>query len=653
MSRSHSNTTFSERHKSVSSHVIEGDELAQQLAIAMDPKKVAKLRRKRQFRIVQRLIWRYRRQWGPVLLLAATWITGSILHHVENGARTSVVVGFTGLGVLWLMSRRWIQSATDRKLVVIYAAGLVTWLSFAAAIGTESPMPAMLLIGGTIGALPWWRRYAIRGDSGQPRGAELIRAKWNELVGADGGVLPGSYLVNVERVQNGWQSTIQLRPGKHETTDAITALGKITSAYNTSMGSVVIEAMPDGNASRASMLLLEHNPLRSAQLWSGPQIDLETGIAPVGVHADDTEALWRWWMPGSGAVHSLVSGTTGSGKSRFLDLLIASAAHCGLIVPWVIDPQYGQSLPFWVNNVDWAATTAQEAKRMLRTAVAIMNDRSKRFATMHWTDDKGRILVGKHFFDPTPQIPLIHIWVEEAHEILSDDEARVLIERIAKLGRKTGIGLTLVTQVPSVAELGGSSVIREMLASGNVAVFRTASRLTGQMAFQGVLPVEPHTLPREFPDGSSTGGLGFILGPSIRTTPQRAFYVEDPYYWATTACFPRLEQAAELAGGVDYASRHDRHDDTEPVSPAQYSRIPLQASKENRHPDISVTDAILDALRTQPDGMERGQIIYTVQRTVGYSLRWITDALKKLVDASVVEKSARGLYSLPNSERER
>jgi len=50
--------------------------------------------------------------------------------------------------------------------------------------------------------------------------------------------------------------------------------------------------------------------------------------------------------------------------------------------------------------------------------------------------------------------------------------------------------LILVTQLPSVEQLGGSMLLRSQVTSGNVVVFRTADSFTGRMAFNGALPVD-------------------------------------------------------------------------------------------------------------------------------------------------------------------
>jgi hypothetical protein len=103
------------------------------------------------------------------------------------------------------------------------------------------------------------------------------------------------------------------------------------------------------------------------------------------------------------------------------------------------------------------------------------------------------------------------------------------------MSRKCGIKFRLLTPVPLLDSLGGSQRIKDAVSAGNVVVFRTANQLSGQMAFNGVMPVEPCEIPKEWPDGETTAGLGYIFGPGAeRPIKMRTLVVEDSHHWATT-----------------------------------------------------------------------------------------------------------------------
>ena len=80
----------------------------------------------------------------------------------------------------------------------------------------------------------------------------------------------------------------------------------------------------------------------------------------IGDFPDGQPAHFRFWSPRNGAEQSLVVGVKGSGESY----LLADAAACAVtsevpVVPIVLDPQQGQSLPDWRGQVTYARGAEQ------------------------------------------------------------------------------------------------------------------------------------------------------------------------------------------------------------------------------------------------------------------------------------------------------
>lgn len=588
---------------------------------------------------VRRLVSRYRHQLAPLGVIVVLYVAGWILRQTAVGFPVALLAGMAGLGVVALLARY----KLDRRIEQGYAAAVVlaatAWLAACSKVGVGAPMPAILLPAGCVLAGPWWWHYRIRPSAVE---ATPKAQMWDERVGGKDGALKGSKLVDVRDIPHGWTATIVLLSGRMHTEDAIRATALVTSAFSMPIGSVSIEATDDGKADRAKLLVIPRNPLHNVLPWPGPSLDPETGTAQVGMYVDGEPVPWQFWIPGSGAVQSLVSGAQGSGKSRFLEQLVAEAMLSDRVLPWIGDPQMGQSLPEWNGLVDWYCVGHEACLEMLHAANRVMMARAQDLATERWVDDRGRNRVGREAFEPSPERPLLMVVLDEAHVALKDDKAKTIVEDIGKMGRKTGVELILVTQVPSVEQLGNSIVIRSMMASGNVFVFRTGDRLSGNMAFNGALPVDPSRLPRRFPNGLPTHGLGFALSETARPVPARAFLPGDAQDIAEEAPRTELELVAVRAAGSTYRSRND------PDGQPQLELVPAQTEPVEQQPTperSTARDTIAALLPADGSPMKRGELAMAARGQGITSLSTLNAALKTLVAEGRVTKGERGVYA--------
>jgi hypothetical protein len=538
---------------------------------------------------------------------------------------------------------------------IIYAwtvYGLASlWFLVAVRAGAGRPMSTgyLPLLVAACG-IPWWWHRRIRSKT-DPAWMQT----WAELVACDGGVLPGSYLTSYRTIRGGWTAVIQLIPGKGTTEQAITALARVASAFQVPLSSVTIEPTPGGDASRAVIRVLEDNPLEEAQLWQGPSAwNFVKGLAPICVYSDLDIGFYQFWRQHSGAVHTLISGCTDSGKSRLLELLLSYERHsCGLIVSWLCDPQRGQSVPAYKRHVDYFAGSVEEGLRMLQLAQAIMYARNAYLADLLWEDEDGDTEEGKSFFEPSVEMPLLSITIDEAHKVLKLPAAVAIAEELATMGRKCGVKLRLVTPVPLVDNLGGSMTLRDAVASGNVIVFRTQSRLTKDLAFNGLLAVDPTQLPRKFGNGLTTGGLGFMLGDSDRPSTMRTFYVPKPKVWATSGEtvaldelsrrareqaleeLEELEELAALAGAPAPLLRG--------AGASTGGAGALPALPQPRRSPGEVPALILAFLGT-PDHAQASTSV--IADCIGAPKSSVSDALGRLVAKGQVRQMSRGVYAL-------
>jgi DNA-binding transcriptional ArsR family regulator len=499
-----------------------------------------------------------RRPLAPIVTSVLLYLAGVIFAVSPHGANT--VALFTapiGLVVWWRARRRQWRPVERYYAAAVLVAGY-GWVQATAIVGPWAPMPGVLLVGALAAALPWWWHHRIRPSV--PDNDERLEV-WAERVAAPGGALPGSRLRHVSDAGNGWAATIALPPGKLTTDSALSARARIASAYGLATTSVVIEPPSTGEAHLARLCVLHHNPLQQVQLFRGPGLDHSTGAFPIGPYHDGEMAYWRLWDPGSGACHGLIAGTTGGGKSVFVNLLCTEIRHSGVVVLWLGDPEGGVSVPDWQDAADWFAAEVPEIRRMLQATERVMIGRKRRRARREWVDAQGRTRYGLAAFEPSPAEPQLTVVIDESPDVMNDPESVRIIQLIAKKGRKLGVSVVPIAQVPSVAELGGNITIRSMVSSMNIVMFRTSDRLSGKMGMPKDLVVDPVNLPTQWPDGSSTAGLGYVATAGGRVSEMRSLYIADPYYWANCpAPAVTLEPAAAEDAGEDYRSWRERRD---------------------------------------------------------------------------------------------
>jgi hypothetical protein len=573
----------------------------------------------------------HREPWMPVLASAACWGGGVILDGtLPPAAAIPLAAGGAvipaALGGLAAWHR---LTAAGRAYAVTAGAYATGWASLAAAGAAHGPPGAVAVAGAGLLSLPWWIRHgrtwtpepravrhAERRQRTGPDTAEMMIADWREYVACPGGPLPGTALEDVAPVPYGLGADIVLHRGRQAASGVVRVAEMVASGMDRAPTMIVLEPHPSGRSSRARVTVLDRDVLADYHPYRGSRLDPATGLAEAGTFFDGQPARLRYWEPGSGATHWIVSGNTGNGKSTLVFLVIASVVDPGNpvpVVPFILDPEDGgQSTHHWQGKLKYAFNGEEQCILALRGIDAIMRQRSADMAAE-----------GLDYFDPAPGRPLILVVLEEASAMLSEsrfrDEAVKIVTRIGKRGRKRGIGFLPVTPVPALDEIE-SQVFRSMMRSGNVVCFRTGDPVSGGMLG---LHVDPQLLPKRFADGSRAYGVCYIIGPDDRQAPLRTEDItsEQKRLIAAAAAEHPLDAAsARVFAEVWNAANETAGREAETAVPAPESLG--DARQRNATAATAVLRYLADGQsRMRADVMIAVRHVTTSPSTVGYALR--------------------------------
>ncbi|MGW6531447.1 hypothetical protein [Streptomyces venezuelae] len=300
---------------------------------------------------------------------------------------------------------------------------------------------------------------------------------------------------------------------------------------------------------------IEVNEMGINPLQYGVDLDVdalrmdEHGYVTVGKDIYGDPARWRLLkfehkrrgmsgQPAASAVHSFGSGTTGAGKTSLEeDLQIAQRVNG--FISWLADGKGGAGYASWTRELDWLVKSFLGAQLMGQSATSVSDYRYAEQMKLQWLDEEGYTENGRSFFViDDPFAPLAITWDEFNEMILKNPNAPHVqpllraVSSVGRLSRAAGTSARIWVQIPNLDAIGSNAsanAIRDMLQSGNIALFRTARSDVDIMSLGSRTPkyrLEP--LPERFPDGSETGGLFYIADGSDQYTQSRAMFHSNP-----------------------------------------------------------------------------------------------------------------------------
>jgi hypothetical protein len=175
-------------------------------------------------------------------------------------------------------------------------------------------MPQILGIGAVILAVPWWAHRRRRARARVQRAI----AAWPDISKAI--ALPGSKIQSATVDLWGWRARVRLARGQ-TIADLTARMPAIESALGTYRGAVRVYPTRDGKANRCELRILDTDPHAEAVPWPGPSARSIAQPIDLGPF-EDAEACRVSFL----RRHALFAGTTGSGKSGGLNVLMATLA---------------------------------------------------------------------------------------------------------------------------------------------------------------------------------------------------------------------------------------------------------------------------------------------------------------------------------------
>ena len=240
-----------------------------------------------------------------------------------------------------LGARLGLPTLAERVYAATAALAAGGWLAIAGLLAPfTSPLPQVLSLGTLTLALPWWahrrRRARVR--------VQRALAAWPDISKAIG--LPGSRVQSASVDMWGWRARMRLARGQ-TIADVIARIPAIESALGTYRGAVRVYPTEDGKANRCELRVLDTDPHAQAVPWPGPSARFITEPIDLGPFEDAESCRVSFLRR-----HALFAGTTGSGKSGGLNVLIGTLAACDDVVIWAIDLKNGMELQLWAPCID-------------------------------------------------------------------------------------------------------------------------------------------------------------------------------------------------------------------------------------------------------------------------------------------------------------
>lgn len=389
----------------------------------------------------------------PWLLTAGTGLASLPAHALwANSAAASA--GLTLASAALTATTWWAGKTTTaqrRMHSTVTVGAAMSWLTAAALAGPGTgPLQSLYLIGGPALAVSWNIRQMLRtrpgydGETGEGSGGLL------EKVGLAKTTVTGSTVA-----PNKATFQLQLPPGELTADDVAKAAPRLASALDVAPTAVRVHPDPDSHA-RATLSVVPRDMLKTTSPWPGPSAPGGSVADPivVGVYEDGTPAVL--YFPGDtkqarNAMHLLVMGMTGSGKSEAALVALGELVSRRDVVVWASDPaKADQTLGPLLPALDWGALDMPSTVAMIEAIAAAIPARTKwlaKYGYKQWEPACAQVQA-----DGSPGMPYLVCWFEEAAKTIRETDDDVFTG-IAQEARSAGVSLVVSLQRASGTQI--------------------------------------------------------------------------------------------------------------------------------------------------------------------------------------------------------
>lgn len=532
--------------------------------------------------VMERIPRHHRRRWWAAGGLHALWIDAMAAGAVDVVGPWGMAAGL--LGGTALLSLRWLREhpvelPTDTPLSAI-----------------EPPPPAPAL------ELP---PPPVRFPTPPPPDAgNLIEDDWaTEVAGGDTPIAPDSELGDDrEDLPYGYRWIIQLDRRKGVTITQLRGrVEDIALKLGLDKTHIDIDQLPPGEGRREDrgiLTITTIDALKGGVDYMGPRY--HDGEIPIGMfQAGGGIPKWRA-RANTGPLHGMVTGGSGSGKSKLLSLLgMAYKKSREWTIVFTDGDEQGRSAPLLKRIAYDFGKGADDAMAQLEAIEAWFHAAGHTLGEV--TDgpdglpipitDPDREQVADKLM-PCRRYPG-WVWIiDEFHRLVTTLGPAFVkrVERLARIIRKVGGAIIIGTQSAEIGDFGGSDVLRAECRSGNVVIMRTKNA-NDQYAV-GDFGCDPTTLP---------GGGGYAFTDDADEVKQqlRTEYSDDMARWVSTLpdYQPEPYQAMVYAakrppkGANPAADYHETQQRKAAVQAAIHAKKPLPWEDQPEQPASGPTTA--------------------------------------------------------------